>query len=176
MPQCRPFRVYKSESCKCQGCCLNARRCVPPAPRRHAPPAPVPFPRASPGPVSKLRLLGDYAHSTRISFIEFQFADSAMAALNCSGALLGGCERHVRCRTTEAARVGGGALLTARAGGALQPGSKEAHCSSLHCTPCLPLMPLPGEALLLPGAMRARQHFCSRLHIGPCTWRARVSA
>mmetsp|Transcript_11786 Transcript_11786/g.30890 ORF Transcript_11786/g.30890 Transcript_11786/m.30890 type:complete len:953 (-) Transcript_11786:1024-3882(-) len=41
------------------------------------------------GPVSKLRLLGDYAHSTRISFIEFVYADSAMQALNCSGALLG---------------------------------------------------------------------------------------
>jgi len=41
------------------------------------------------GPVGKLRLLGDYAHTTRIAFIEFIHAEGAMAALNCSGALLG---------------------------------------------------------------------------------------
>lgn len=41
------------------------------------------------GPVAKLRLLGDYAHTTRIAFIEFVHAEGAMAALNCSGALLG---------------------------------------------------------------------------------------
>lgn len=41
------------------------------------------------GPVCKLRLLGDHAHSTRIAFVEFTTADSALAALSCSGALLG---------------------------------------------------------------------------------------
>ena len=41
------------------------------------------------GRVSKLRLLGDYAHATRIAFVEFLTPESAMAALNCSGALLG---------------------------------------------------------------------------------------
>ncbi|DBA72940.1 TPA: Poly(A) RNA polymerase cid13 [Trebouxia sp. C0005] len=41
------------------------------------------------GPVSKIRLLGDYHHPTRIAFIEFNNAESARAALNCSGALLG---------------------------------------------------------------------------------------
>lgn len=41
------------------------------------------------GPVSKLRLLGDYHHPTRIAFVEFRHAESARAALNCSGALLG---------------------------------------------------------------------------------------
>lgn len=41
------------------------------------------------GRVAKIRLLGDYAHSTRIAFIEFTQAEGAMAALNCSGALLG---------------------------------------------------------------------------------------
>lgn len=41
------------------------------------------------GPVSKLRLLGDYHHTTRIAFVEFNNAESARAALNCSGALLG---------------------------------------------------------------------------------------
>eukprot|EP00891_Asterochloris_glomerata_P007721 jgi/Astpho2/7721/fgenesh1_pm.00115_%23_35_t len=41
------------------------------------------------GPVSKIRLLGDYHHATRIAFIEFDKAESAKVALNCSGALLG---------------------------------------------------------------------------------------
>lgn len=41
------------------------------------------------GKINKIRLLGDMAHSTRIAFIEFIQAESAMAALNCSGALLG---------------------------------------------------------------------------------------
>ncbi|GMH40628.1 hypothetical protein BSKO_08532 [Bryopsis sp. KO-2023] len=41
------------------------------------------------GPVGRLRLLGDHAHSTRIAFVEFTEADSALAALSCSGALLG---------------------------------------------------------------------------------------
>lgn len=41
------------------------------------------------GPVSKIRLLGDSHHNTRIAFVEFEKAESAKAALNCSGALLG---------------------------------------------------------------------------------------
>lgn len=41
------------------------------------------------GKVTKLRLLGDYAHSTRIAFIEFSHADSALVALSCTGAVLG---------------------------------------------------------------------------------------
>lgn len=41
------------------------------------------------GPVARLRLLGDHAHSTRIAFVEFVSADNALAALSCSGALLG---------------------------------------------------------------------------------------
>jgi hypothetical protein len=42
------------------------------------------------GRIGKIRLLGDLQHSTRIAFIEFIDAEAAMAALNCSGALLGG--------------------------------------------------------------------------------------
>uniref|UniRef100_A0A251V975 Putative nucleotide-binding alpha-beta plait domain-containing protein n=1 Tax=Helianthus annuus TaxID=4232 RepID=A0A251V975_HELAN len=38
------------------------------------------------GEVYRLRLLGDYHHSTRIAFVEFVMAESAIAALNCSGA------------------------------------------------------------------------------------------
>lgn len=41
------------------------------------------------GEVRRLRLLGDYHHSTRIAFVEFMMAESAIAALSCSGAVLG---------------------------------------------------------------------------------------
>ncbi|XP_060212240.1 polyadenylate-binding protein-interacting protein 11-like isoform X1 [Lycium barbarum] len=41
------------------------------------------------GEVHRLRLLGDYHHSTRIAFVEFVMAECAIAALNCSGAILG---------------------------------------------------------------------------------------
>ncbi len=41
------------------------------------------------GKVARIRLLGDYAHATRIAFVEFIEAEGALAALNCSGALLG---------------------------------------------------------------------------------------
>ncbi|BFG32111.1 polyadenylate-binding protein-interacting protein 12 [Prunus yedoensis var. nudiflora] len=41
------------------------------------------------GEVYRLRLLGDYHHSTRIAFVEFVMAESAIAALNCSGVVLG---------------------------------------------------------------------------------------
>ncbi|XP_019170351.1 PREDICTED: polyadenylate-binding protein-interacting protein 11-like isoform X2 [Ipomoea nil] len=41
------------------------------------------------GEVYRLRLLGDYHHSTRIAFVEFTMAESAIAALNCSGVILG---------------------------------------------------------------------------------------
>ncbi|XP_065042492.1 polyadenylate-binding protein-interacting protein 9-like isoform X1 [Musa acuminata AAA Group] len=40
--------------------------------------------------VSRLRLLGDNIHSTRIAFVEFAQAESAISALNCSGVALGG--------------------------------------------------------------------------------------
>ncbi|MED6124818.1 Poly(A) RNA polymerase cid13 [Stylosanthes scabra] len=41
------------------------------------------------GEVQRLRLLGDYHHSTRIAFVEFTIAESAIAALSCSGVILG---------------------------------------------------------------------------------------
>jgi hypothetical protein len=46
------------------------------------------------GKVSRIRLLGDYAHATRIAFVEFHHAEGALAALNCSGALLGARRRR----------------------------------------------------------------------------------
>ncbi|KAF0924866.1 hypothetical protein E2562_014951 [Oryza meyeriana var. granulata] len=41
------------------------------------------------GEVSRLRLLGDNVHSTRIAFVEFVHAECAIMALNCSGMILG---------------------------------------------------------------------------------------
>ncbi|XP_042427345.1 polyadenylate-binding protein-interacting protein 11-like isoform X2 [Zingiber officinale] len=41
------------------------------------------------GEVSRLRLLGDNVHSTRIAFVEFVQAESAITALTCSGMILG---------------------------------------------------------------------------------------
>ncbi|KAK4749740.1 hypothetical protein SAY87_027189 [Trapa incisa] len=41
------------------------------------------------GEVRRLRLLGDYHHSTRIAFVEFVMAESAILALSCSGVILG---------------------------------------------------------------------------------------
>ncbi|KAI4333397.1 hypothetical protein L6164_018218 [Bauhinia variegata] len=47
------------------------------------------FFEAACGEVTRLRLLGDHVHSTRIAFVEFAMAESAIIALNCSGMLLG---------------------------------------------------------------------------------------
>ncbi|KAF3551735.1 hypothetical protein DY000_02003006 [Brassica cretica] len=41
------------------------------------------------GEVHHLRLLGDYHHPTRIGFVEFVMAESAITALNCSGVIVG---------------------------------------------------------------------------------------
>ncbi|KAJ0514647.1 putative RNA recognition motif domain, ataxin-2, RNA-binding domain superfamily [Helianthus annuus] len=41
------------------------------------------------GEVSRLRLLGDNVHSTRIAFVEFVIAESAIVALDCCGQSLG---------------------------------------------------------------------------------------
>lgn len=41
------------------------------------------------GEVSRLRLLGDNVHSTRIAFVEFVMAESAIMALDCCGESLG---------------------------------------------------------------------------------------
>jgi RNA recognition motif-containing protein len=41
------------------------------------------------GPVSKIRLLGDAQHDTKIAFVEFASKTSTTAALRCTGAMLG---------------------------------------------------------------------------------------
>ncbi|KAL3632244.1 Polyadenylate-binding protein-interacting protein 9 [Castilleja foliolosa] len=46
------------------------------------------------GEVSRLRLLGDHIHSTRIAFVEFFMAESAILALDCCGEMLG--SQHIR--------------------------------------------------------------------------------
>ncbi|XP_024006018.1 polyadenylate-binding protein-interacting protein 8 [Eutrema salsugineum] len=60
------------------------------------------------GEVTRIRLLGDQLHSTRIAFVEFAMAESAVAALNCSGIVLGSqpirvspSKTPVRSRTTR---------------------------------------------------------------------------
>ncbi|THU50708.1 hypothetical protein C4D60_Mb06t23140 [Musa balbisiana] len=47
------------------------------------------------GEISRLRILGDHLHSTRIAFVEFVEMESALAALNCSGMVLGACPIRV---------------------------------------------------------------------------------
>ncbi|EOA19681.1 hypothetical protein CARUB_v10003348mg [Capsella rubella] len=42
------------------------------------------------GEIQHLSLLGDSYHQTRIAFVEFKLAESALSALNCSGIVLGG--------------------------------------------------------------------------------------
>ncbi|XP_076925786.1 polyadenylate-binding protein-interacting protein 9-like [Bidens hawaiensis] len=41
------------------------------------------------GEISRIRLLGDHVHSTRIAFVEFVMAESAIVALDCCGQTLG---------------------------------------------------------------------------------------
>ncbi|KAF7822537.1 polyadenylate-binding protein-interacting protein 9-like [Senna tora] len=47
------------------------------------------FEKTCGGEVTRLRLLGDHVHSTRIAFVEFAMAESAITALSCSGMLVG---------------------------------------------------------------------------------------
>ncbi|CAD5195606.1 unnamed protein product [Musa acuminata subsp. malaccensis] len=48
------------------------------------------------GEVYRLRVLGDCQHSTRIAFVEFVMAESATAALNCSGVVLGSMPLRIK--------------------------------------------------------------------------------
>ncbi|KAH0890420.1 hypothetical protein HID58_052849 [Brassica napus] len=54
-----------------------------------APVNPTFLPRSEDEQVHHLRLLGDYHHPTRIGFVEFVMAESAITALNCSGVIVG---------------------------------------------------------------------------------------
>lgn len=55
----------------------------------HPPQSPRPRCTLAAGPVSKLRLLADTHHSSKIAFVEFADLGGALKALDCSGALLG---------------------------------------------------------------------------------------
>ncbi|KAE8660043.1 hypothetical protein F3Y22_tig00116959pilonHSYRG00508 [Hibiscus syriacus] len=64
------------------------------------------------GEVTRLRILGDNVHSTRIAFVEFAMAESAIVALSCSGLVLGTrpirvspSKKPVRPRVTHQHRV-----------------------------------------------------------------------
>ena len=67
------------------------------------------------GPVARLRLLGDGKHAARIAFVEFEGAESARAALGCSGALLGGLPVRVSPSKTPV-RIGAKEAAAATAG------------------------------------------------------------
>ncbi|KAJ6292894.1 hypothetical protein OIU78_024967, partial [Salix suchowensis] len=64
------------------------------------------------GEVTRLRLLGDHVHSTRIAFVEFAMAESAIAALNCSGMIMGSQPGKSFKDTGEAAIRSPGIALT----------------------------------------------------------------
>ncbi|XP_064990294.1 polyadenylate-binding protein-interacting protein 11-like [Musa acuminata AAA Group] len=48
------------------------------------------------GEAYRVRVLGDCQHSTRIAFVEFVMAESATAALNCSGVVLGSMPLRIK--------------------------------------------------------------------------------
>ena len=105
--------------------------------------------------MTKIRLLGDFAHSTRIAFVEFTQAEGAMAALNCSGALLGG-SHGLRSPPRPAAK-----LLCRRPAAALQR-SAPARLRFLHAhqntalQAAVNLLDARGHALPPPGALPLR--------------------
>ena len=72
------------------------------------------------GPVSKIRLLGDAQHDTKIAFVEFASKDSTAAALRCTGAMLGPLAIRVSPSKTpvrtDARRRSGGVAACLRGG------------------------------------------------------------
>ncbi|KAL6777202.1 CGL28 [Auxenochlorella protothecoides x Auxenochlorella symbiontica] len=65
------------------------------------------------GPVSRLRLLGDGHHATKIAFVEFFSRSSAHQALTCSGTMLGGSPLRVSPSKTPL-RTGSGSSRSGR--------------------------------------------------------------
>jgi hypothetical protein len=60
------------------------------------------------GPVSRLRLLKEVQNSdSRIAFVEFEVPEGALAALNCSGAVLGGAALRISPSKTPVRDSGG---------------------------------------------------------------------
>ncbi|KAI4384874.1 hypothetical protein MLD38_002968 [Melastoma candidum] len=80
-PTFLPRSHDEREKCSRTVYCTNIDRKVTQAEVKH-------FFESLCGEVQRLRLLGDYNYSTRIAFVEFVMAESAIAALSCSGAIL----------------------------------------------------------------------------------------
>lgn len=110
------------------------------------------------GTVSRIRLLGDTQHSSKIAFVEFVTADSARNALKLSGALLGAWP----------------ASEAAQARGRLQPYTAAAARPSPGQTLCPPCPQAAEPALhpALPAPMRpqARCHCVSAPPRHQCVW------
>ncbi|ESQ48523.1 hypothetical protein EUTSA_v10021108mg [Eutrema salsugineum] len=81
-PTFLPRSEYEREMCTRTIYCTNIDKKVSQADVRN-------FFESACGEVTRLRLLGDQLHSTRIAFVEFALADSALRALNCSGMVVG---------------------------------------------------------------------------------------
>lgn len=82
-PTFLPRSEDEREMCSRTVYCTNIDKKVPQAEVKQF------FEAACGGEVTRLRLLGDHVHSTRIAFVEFAVAESAILALNCSGMVLG---------------------------------------------------------------------------------------
>lgn len=82
-PTFLPRSEDEREMCSRTVYCTNIDKKVPQAEVKQF------FETACGGEVTRLRLLGDHVHSTRIAFVEFAVAESAILALNCSGMVLG---------------------------------------------------------------------------------------
>ncbi|GAV60877.1 RRM_1 domain-containing protein/PAM2 domain-containing protein/RRM_6 domain-containing protein [Cephalotus follicularis] len=81
-PTFLPRSEDEREMCSRTVYCTNIDKKVTQAAVKH-------FFESACGEVTRLRLLGDHVHSTRIAFVEFAMAESAIIALNCSGMVLG---------------------------------------------------------------------------------------
>ncbi|KAK9674265.1 hypothetical protein RND81_12G222000 [Saponaria officinalis] len=81
-PTFLPRSEDEREMCARTVYCTNIDKKIAQADVKH-------FFESSCGEVSRLRILGDNVHSTRIAFVEFVMAESAIMALNCSGMIVG---------------------------------------------------------------------------------------
>ncbi|KVI02109.1 polyadenylate-binding protein-interacting protein 9-like [Cynara cardunculus var. scolymus] len=99
-PALLPQSEEEREKCARTICCTNIDKQVTQAGLKS-------FFEAKCGEVSRMRLLGDKVHSTRIAFVEFVMAESAVMALDCCGMRLGRQQIRVNpSKTPVRARVG----------------------------------------------------------------------
>ncbi|KAI3702720.1 hypothetical protein L6452_28471 [Arctium lappa] len=99
-PTLLPQSEEEKEKCARTICCTNIDKQVTQAEVKS-------FFETKCGRVSRLRLLGDEVHSTRIAFVEFVMAESAVMALDCCGVRLGRQQIRVNpSKTPVRSRVG----------------------------------------------------------------------